>query len=184
MPISRLGFLTLIVVAAVAGCKSSTSYEASATGLVPLKVSFADASWDGKSVPSGQECSRYGGHGATPALVVSNIPAGANAIIVSFNDASYQPLSTDGGHGKIGFWIDGGGTKTLPSVPGGSDAMPEGAFVEAKNRARGNTPGYLPPCSGGRGNSYFADVMAVYKAKNESEPSKLLGEGRIELGKY
>ena len=46
------------------------------------------------------------GIGATTALSVENIPAGANAIIVEFNDRSYQPLSYDGGHGKIGYWIE------------------------------------------------------------------------------
>ena len=58
-----------------------------------LKVSFADAAWDGKRVPKAQQCSKFGGNGATPALNVENIPAGANAIIVEFNDRSYQPLS-------------------------------------------------------------------------------------------
>ena len=123
---------------------------------------------------------------STPALTVSGIPAGANAIIVELNDATYQPLSYDGGHGKIGFWITGGGQATLRAVPGGTKAMPAGVFLEAKNRATGGwaSEGYLPPCSGGNGNMYFADVKAVYKAKSDGEASKLLAQGRIDLGKY
>ena len=114
------------------------------------------------------------------------MPSGANAIIVEFNDESYAPLSSNGGHGQIGFWINGGGTVNLVSVPGQTDSMPSVAFIEKKNRASGAfaTPGYLPPCSGGRGNTYSANVKAVFKAKAEGEKSKLLAEGYIVLGTY
>ena len=74
----------------------------------------------------------------------------------------------------------------MSSVPGQTDKVPDGTFVEKRNRATGDyaTPGYLPPCSGGRGNYYFADVKAVFKAKTEKEKSKLLAVGKIELGKH
>ena len=182
MRLAHASLIAVIAASIVAGCKSSSVKTADT--VAPLKVTFADTTWNGKTIPSGQQCSRDGGTGATPALVVSNIPADANAIIVAYNDASYAPLSNDGGHGKIGYWIDGGGTRTVPSVPGESNDMPEGAFVDAKNRAaRINAQGYLPPCSGGRGNSYFADVMAVKRSKNGDE-TLIVGEGRIELGQY
>ena len=176
---------------AVAGCAflaacQTSGYKAASDKLSALNVSFADAAWNGMAVPKGQQCKKFGGSGATPSLVVAGIPDGANAIIVEFNDRSYMELSTDGGHGKIGFWIKGGGTVTLPSVQGEVSGMPDGAFVEAKNRATGSyaAAGYLPPCSGGKGNAYFADVKAVYKAKSDKETSKLLATGKIELGKY
>ena len=149
-------------------------------------MSFANSAWDGKTVPEGQQCNKFGGNGSTPSLVVEGVPAQANAIIVEFNDASYPDLSFDGGHGKIGFWVGGGGKAVLPPVKGQTDKLPDGVFVEKRNRATGSyaTPGYLPPCSGGAGNSYFADVKAVYKAKSEKEKSKLLATGTIQLGKY
>lgn len=64
--------------------------------------------------------------------------------------------------------------------------LPSGTFIEraslSKNRYASS--GYLAPCSGGRNHLYVADIKAVYKAKNEDEKSKLLGETRIELGRY
>ena len=168
------------------GACQSTGYEPASEKLPTLTVSFADAAWNGKIVPKGQQCKKFGGSGSTPSLIVEGVPAEANAIIVEFNDASYMDLSSDGGHGKIGFRVSGGGKQVLPSVPGQTDKLPDGSFVEKRNRATGDyaTPGYLPPCSGGRGNNYFADVKAVYKAKTEKEKSKLLATGKIELGKY
>ena len=182
---------TALKILAVSGCAllaacQTSGYEAASDNLPSLTVSFADAAWDGMAVPKGQQCSKFGGSGATPSLVVAGVPDGANAVIVEFNDRSYMELSSDGGHGKVGFWIKGGGTVTLPSVAGETSRLPEGVFVEAKNRATGSyaTAGYLPPCSGGKGNAYFADVKAVYKAKSDKETSKLLATGGIELGKY
>ena len=147
-----------------------------------LSVSFADSAWNGKQVPDGQQCSIYGGDGATPALVVENIPKGADTILVEFNDRDYPPLSSAGGHGIVGFKIEGRGKATLPSVPGGTsraDRLPAGAFVAEDNRATGDfmSDGYLPPCSGGRGHRYFAVVKAV-------ADGKVVATGKIELGKY
>ena len=56
-----------------------------------LQVSFADSSWTGKKIPKGQHCKKFGGDGSTPAMSVSGIPEGTTAILVEFNDASYQP---------------------------------------------------------------------------------------------
>ena len=151
-----------------------------------LEVSFADPAWDGKKIPKGQQCTKFGGRGATPALRVENIPAGANAIIVEFNDRNYEPLSWSGGHGKIGFWIaEGSGSAMLPSVPGETADLPEGSFVEKRNRATGSyaRPGYLPPCSGGRGHKYFAAVKAVKKAEGGKKP-ETLAEASLPLGRY
>lgn len=121
-----------------------------------------------------------------PALQVKNIPAGADAIIVEFNDRNYQPLSWNGGHGKIGFRIaEGSGSALLPSAPGETDDLPEGSFVEKHNRATGDyaRPGYLPPCSGGRGHGYFAEVKAVKKVEGKKKP-EVLAKAKIKLGRY
>ena len=171
---------------ALAACQTTGGYEPVSEVLPKLTVSFADAAWDGKTVPKGQQCRKFSGAGDTPALVVGGVPADANAIVVEFNDRSYAPLSANGGHGKIGFWVTGGGRVTLASVPGEKSELPEGSFLEAQNRASGSyaRPGYLPPCSGGKGNAYFAEVKAVFKGKTEAEKGKLLAVGRIELGRY
>jgi hypothetical protein len=176
----------LAVVVLVAGCQSSGGYKPVSEKLPELTVSFNDAAWNGKTVPSGQNCKKDGGNGSTPALMVSGIPAGANAIIVEFNDESYGPLSSGGGHGKIGHTISGGGKASLQAVPGETDTMPSGVFLEAGNRATGAwaADGYLPPCSGGKGNFYSATLKAVYKAKAEGEASKLFATGKIGLGTY
>ena len=156
------------------------------TPVVQLKVSFADSAWNGEKIPDGQQCSKFWGKGATPALRVENIPAGANAIIVEFNDRDYPPLSDDGGHGKIGFWIsEGSSSALLPSVPGETDSLPSGNFVEEPNQATDDyaAPGYLPPCSGGNDHAYFAEVKAVRKMKGAGKPT-VLATTKIELGSY
>ena len=144
--------------------------------LPDLKVTFTDPAWTGVSLPAGQQCSRNQGSGSTPPLRVENIPAGTTAIILQFNDTDYAPLSTNGGHGQIGFTVNAA-IASLPAVKGETATMPAGVFIEANNRASG--PGYLPPCSGGAGHLYFADVLAVSKADG-----KLLAKGRINLGKW
>lgn len=149
-----------------------------------LTVEFADPAWTGGKIPSGQHCKKFGGKGATPPLKVTGIPAEANAIVVEFNDKSYQQLSYDGGHGKIGFHITpGAGTATLPAVPGGTSDMPDGVWLVKKNRARGawSSPGYLPPCSGGKNNKYAAELFAVVKDGDDYEE---IAEGEITLGRY
>jgi hypothetical protein len=146
-----------------------------------LTIAFADPSWTGDKIPAGQHCRLLGGDGSTPALEVSGLPEGTAQVNVEFNDESYRPLSTDGGHGIIGFTVTPtDGAATLPSVPGYSTDLPEGAFVVAKARTRApyDSVGYLPPCSGGQGNTYSADVKALSADGTE------VGNGYIVLGKY
>ena len=145
-----------------------------------MEVSFADPAWTGSKVPAGQHCKKFGGNGATPPLSVSGVPEGTTAILVEFNDASNQRLRSRGGHGIVGFEHSGGTQAVLPSVPGGTEQTPAGTWIEKKNRATGawESPGYLPPCSGGRGNFYFAVVKAV------DADRKVLGTAEIDLGRY
>lgn len=150
-----------------------------------LGVSFADSSWSGKIIPNGQNCKHFGSNGSTPKLTVSNIPSGANAVIVEFSDRSYTPMD-NGGHGKVGIWTNGKSSITIPSVAGETKSVPNNMFIEAHHLGthRGQAGAYLPPCSGGKGNTYYANVKAVYKAKNDKEESRLLGKGKIILGVY
>jgi len=172
---------------ALAACQTTgTTYKAVSDPLPKLDVSFASTAWDGKSVPKDGICQVNGGKGDTPELMVSGIPAGANAIVVEFSDRSYAPHD-NGGHGKIGYDIAAGTSKvTLPKVPGMTDkGLPVGTWIEMNNvSVRDPAPGYRGPCSGGRGNTYEADVKAVVKPAKEGEEGKLLAKGRIRLGIY
>ncbi|MDQ2091686.1 hypothetical protein [Marimonas arenosa] len=118
--------------------------------------------WDGKKVPAGQQCRLFGGNGSTPPMVVSGIPAGAVWIIAEFNDKSYSPLSSKGGHGIVAWPVKGSKTK-LFAVPGMKSRLPGGARLVKAARSTGKyaSDGYLPPCSGGRGNRYAVDLKAV-----------------------
>ncbi len=176
----RLGTLGLLAIA------TAGVYAPGIAVAGDLILSFADPAWDGRKIPPNQHCRKFGGDGATPPIKVSGIPEGANAIIVEFNDKSYRKLSYDGGHGKVGFRIDPGLKEAvLEPVPGGTSDLPEGTWLVKKNRATGawSSPGYLPPCSGGRGNKYAAVVKAVRMPADGGSP-EVLADGEIDLGRY
>ncbi len=177
--------LLLITVLSLAGCASSGGYRAATKTLPGLDVAFAEKSWDGERIPQSGICSNFGGKDVSPSLIVNGIPAGANAIIIQFNDLDHPTLARSGGHGTIGFWIKGEQAQ-LPAITGYSVTMPDGAFIERPARTSGAfaSQGYLAPCSGGKGHRYVADVLAVYKATDADEHNQLLAEQRIELGRY
>ncbi|WP_205470728.1 hypothetical protein [Breoghania sp. L-A4] len=118
----------------------------------------------------------FGGNGKTPPMKVSGLPKGTEWIHAEFNERSYKPLSRNGGHGVIGYPVKG----NAANLPANSTSLPGGAKVIKAARASGKyaSRGYLPPCSGGRGNQYFADLKAVGKG------GKVLGQARVELGRY
>jgi hypothetical protein len=146
-----------------------------------LAITFTDTAWTGDTVPDGQQCPLQGGQGATPALHLANVPDGTAIIETAYNDETYQPMN-DGGHGILRFAVTpANGEVDLPSVPGNTaDNLPEGATVQAAARAEGDyaSPGYLPPCSGGNGNTYSVTVKAL--DANETE----IGQGKVTIGKY
>lgn len=177
-------FALLLVLMALLGCKASHFGYSAQGELVPLTVAFADAKWTGGAVPADEVCKKFGGaNSASPRLNVSGIPAGANALVIEFNDLTYAPLSSNGGHGAVLYALPGGGPSvTIPSVPAQTMNVPQG-FTMLKKSA-GDWPGlengaYLPPCSGGRGNSYVAIVYAV-----DTNAKTVLAKGRISLGNY
>lgn len=177
----KIGLCLTAIAVLTAGCVSDNYQPVDNLG--DLSVSFADTAWNGDKVPKGQQCRIFGGQGNTPALKVENIPMEANAIIVEYNDLSFARLSTNGGHGKIGYWLEGGQSAVkIPAIKGETINLSGKAFVESD--ARTSAKGYLPPCSGGRGNTYAATVKAVYKDKNDSKANKLFATGKIILGKY
>jgi len=170
------------------GKKKITQWSCTALGLVlcstamaaDLEVEFTDPKWTGKLVPEDQVCQRFEGKGSTPPMHVSGIPAGAEMIVVEFNDESYDPMDR-GGHGIVGFAVSAGAAEAdLPAVPGESDDLPAGVTTVKAHRGSGwsGTGGaYLPPCSGWNGNKYTAKLKAM-------GGGKILAEGFIKLGKF
>lgn len=159
-------------------------FAASAHAEGALKASFTDAAWDGNKIPAGQQCARFDGKGATPGLKVGQIPAGANALVMEFSDQTYQPMN-DGGHGKIGYRIASGTKRaSLPSVPGHTFDLPSGFFlVEAQRAPTWDKAGaYLPPCSGGKGNTYVVTIKAVKEA--DGKVGATLAETSLKMGQY
>ncbi len=155
--------------------------------VMDLELTFDDSDWDGKTVPVGQQCQRQGGDNpSTPRIIVSSIPEGSNAIVLEFSDRDYRPMD-DGGHGKIGFLISEGTKEAvIPSIPGHSFNLPNDFFIIQEHQASSfDTAGaYMPPCSGGIGNSYYVTVKAVMLISEEDKTYTLLGQGILELGKY
>lgn len=149
----------------------------------PLTVSFLDAAWDGIKVPDGQHCAKHGGHGVSPGLKISNIPAEANRIIVSFSNGAYKKLDS-GGHGIIGMQIPAGTTTAqFPSIAENIVEMPKDVYIVSAQKGDWGKEGaaYMAPCSGGKASRYYATVRAV----NEKDGAVTeLSKTDIELGKY
>lgn len=174
----------LVSLFALVGCKATHFGYAEPGELAPLSVAFADAKWTGGAVPADEVCKKFGGaNSASPRLNVSGIPSGANALLIEYNDLSYPALSSNGGHGAVLFTLPGAvANVTVPSVPAQTMEVPQG-FTMVK-KSGGDWPGltngaYLPPCSGGRGNTYAAIVYAV-----NTQSKTVLAVGRITLGRY
>lgn len=183
-----IGIGSGLVAVVLAGCAAPGGMRR-AESVAPLKLSFASPGWSsGGAIPPGAQCRVQGGTIGSPSLAVEGIPAGATDLIVAFNDRSYRPLSTDGGHGKIRVAVAPGSSRAVvPSVPSETMTLPAGVAVEAPHR--GDVPGaqpggYLAPCSGGRGNVYEAEVLAVRRAEGGGAPALLVGEGVIAIGRY
>jgi hypothetical protein len=181
----KMFFFIVFVLFFTEGVASDTSNEVSKSA--KLQVSFVDSMWDGKTVPKGLQCQRFGGSNpSTPRLMIKDIPPGTNAIIMEYSDRSYPPMDA-GGHGKIGYRIPENTKEIIiPSVPGHSFNLPEGFFIVSAHQAPGwdKAGAYMPPCSGGRGNSYYVTVKAVYQSSSENKEFKLLGQAVLELGTY
>ncbi len=149
-----------------------------------LNVSLDSSGWDGKKVPVGQQCARFGGKGSTPVLQLSQVPAGTNAIIMEYSDRSYQPMD-DGGHGKVGYRIEPNQLSvTIPSIAGHTFDLPEKFFLFEAHRSPGwaKEGAYLPPCSGGKGNKYYVTIKAVKEVNGDIH--EVLGVVKVQLGKY
>ncbi|MDR3412702.1 MAG: hypothetical protein P4L87_17450 [Formivibrio sp.] len=145
-----------------------------------LTVRFANPAWNGVTIPAGQQCPKNGGAGATPALNVFDLPPGTAALLLEFSEKGTG--LDNGGMGRIGYTIGKGvNSAQVPSAPGNSMALPPGFFLVSAHRGDDKPGAYLPPCSGGKGARYVLTVRALDAANSNG---KVLGEGRLELGKY
>jgi len=172
-----------LTIASVAATLIAAFTAASAVAAADLELRFLDDAWNGEAVPEGSQCQKFGGEARSPAVHVAGIPEQANALIFEYSDRDFPPMD-NGGHGKYGFEIEAGATSVdVGPVPGHTTDLPAGFFVVEEHKAPGwDLPGaYLPPCSGGRGNSYYLTVKAVHREGDESHE---LASGTLELGKY
>ena len=177
--------LVAATVLALTGCASEPAYRPF-TILYDLEISFSDAAWDGKTIPSGQQCPAFGGNGTTPALIVGNIPPTANVLILEFSNKSHLPLDK-GGQGRIGYRFEAGTPRiALPAIPGNTFDLPEPFFVIAAHRKpfQYKQGAYLPPCSGGKGDYYYLVVKAVRLPDSFEEQGEIVGQGKLFLGRY
>ncbi|MEL0628969.1 hypothetical protein [Psychromonas aquatilis] len=145
-----------------------------------LDVVLADSAWDGKTIPEGQQCQKFGGvDPATPALKISDIPAGTDSIILSYSDRDSERMN-NGGHGSMLYRIDDASTVVdIPPVAGHSYELPENfTMLEEHRGANWDKAGaYMPPCSGAKGHAYYLTVKAM-------DGDNVTASSMIELGKY
>lgn len=153
--------------------------------VITLHLSLADASWNGKTIPKGQQCKEYSGNGASPRITVKNIPPQVNTLVLEFSDATYKPCD-NGGHGVISYQIPRGSVEiTVPSIPGQTFDLPEG-FSLIKEHCGAEllmqAGAYIGPCPG-LGNVYYVTIKAFYESPDKATP-QLLGIGQLDIGTY
>lgn len=175
-------FLMLLILSPLCGC----FYYEGGHFVSTLSVRFVPPTeWNGRLIPAKQICRAQGGHGATPALYVSHIPAGVNLLIMEINDLDDPFLNKNGGNGSIGFYHNGNSTATLLPVPGETFSLPSFAFEEKASRVNSAKPyPYMPPCIE-RDHRYSVTIKAVRRQGSfEKQVTDLLGKGEIMLGRY
>lgn len=149
-----------------------------------LEATLADPAWNGRTVPSGQQCTKFGGNGAAPALQVTGIPAQADALVLEFSDKDYSPLA-NGGHGMVRYAVTpGAGAVTVPALPGETSELPAGFTLIREHKGWSKPGAYLPPCSGGEGHLYFVTVRAVKLDPDGSGKYEELDKTKTNLGRY
>lgn len=145
-----------------------------------IDVSFADSTWDGMTIPTGQQCQKFGGQDpATPAWKVTNLPVGTTAILLEYSDRDSKKMN-NGGHGRMQYTLsDVGEMVLIPSVAGHSFTLPaQFTMIEAHRGAGWDIDGaYMPPCSGGKNHQYYVTISAL---KGADVAAKTV----IEMGKF
>lgn len=178
-------FITALAsIAAFFGTSGTTSALAETSADNALSVRLNDALWDGKSIPDGQQCLRFGGEKpATPPLKISGIPTSTNLLILEYSDRSFEPMN-HGGHGRMAYALSRPAQSVeLPAVPGHSFELPTGfiSLGEHRNPKWDKAGTYMPPCSGGKGNAYYVTVQAVHYDGFKTE---VLAKTVLEMGLF
>ena len=145
-----------------------------------IEVELTEADWDGVTVPDGQQCQKFGGQSPmTPALQVSSIPAGSDAIVLEYSDRDSEKMN-NGGHGIMSYKINPMATSILiPKVPGHSYDLPKNFTMIEAHRSPGwdKEGAYMPPCSGAKNHAYYVTVKAM-------KSSEVTATTVVELGNY
>lgn len=178
--------LTVCLFLTIFGCATQQA-DQSIIEPEPFSAVITDSQWDGEHLPAGQQCHRFGGkNAAAPTMTVAGIPAQANVILIEYSDRTFK-LADNGGHGRIGYRITPGTAKLdLPPIPAHTFELPPGFFLVSPHRAtKWDTAGaYLPPCSGGRGNSYYIIVKAVIQEDPDIKRFEVLARTTVDLAVY
>ena len=173
-----------ILFSLIAFCGVTTSAIAEMASDKVLSATLNDGHWGGKLVPKGQQCLKFGGNQpATPPLKISGIPVRTNLLILEYSDRSYQPMN-NGGHGRMAYALSSPvQSLELPAVSGHSFDLPTGFMtLEAHRNPKWDQAGaYMPPCSGGKGNSYYVTVQAVHY---DGVKTDVLAKTILEMGKF
>ncbi|UZP68028.1 hypothetical protein N1030_03360 [Desulfovibrio mangrovi] len=176
--------IALLLTMLLTAC-GSTRFGYDTSDTANLLISFADSRWTGKNIPLSQICSKYNtiGTPTSPSFIVSHIPQNTDILIIAFNNLSRSALASGGGHGAFRMDIPQGTTSyTVPSIPAETTALPKGITLVtiSGGKIEGVENGaYLPPCSGGTGNTYQTRILAI-----NSGTHKVVGQGTIILGTY
>jgi phosphatidylethanolamine-binding protein (PEBP) family uncharacterized protein len=145
-----------------------------------FEVKFTDSAWNGMKIPTGQQCQKFGGDNPmTPKLMVLDIPAGSDALILEYSDRDSEKMN-NGGHGIMKYSLTSSGMLVqVPAVPGHTFSLPARfTSIEAHRSPGWDTAGaYMPPCSGGKDHEYYLTVKAV-------KGDQVNAETVIEMGKY
>jgi len=142
------------------------------------KITFMDPMWDGKTIPDKQQCPSRGAgvNPHTPKLKITNLPAGTKYLLMVITDENY---GRSGDHGIFRLKVPSGATEVIfPRIYQLKEELPSGVTIEKGNRWGMGVGHYIAPCSGGKNNNYYSDIIPY------GEGDKKLGENYIDWGRY
>jgi len=149
---------------------------------VDFSASFVDTKWNQIEVPKSEVCSNFNTRaGNTPAIALTNIPAGTSQVVLAFSDETFEGMA-NGGHGIIAYTIPKmASSVTIDSIAGETFDLPKNFSSVTAHRGvkYGKKEGaYLAPCSGGKDHIYSVMITAV------DDANKTLGSTTLTLGKF
>ena len=179
----------MVALIATAGCASSDGGERSGERSVSprgnghLIVRFTDERWTHGSVPDVGRCRECGGQGFSPPLRVSNVPAGANRLVIAFRDITAHELGGISNHGALSMETNGADEISVPSVDERTATLPASVAI-AQNHGTRHRPaiGYLAPCACEGDHRYEVQVRAVSQGSEPGSDEQVLARGRLVLG--